>query len=97
MSFDFRIVMFTLRSRNRGLTENEGEPLGLLERLRAEFKDLWGTSSKLHFRLSRRYCASLPIPTSVTSRRTCPFAWRCGIGTTIHIRWVVSTSSSAPA
>jgi hypothetical protein len=36
-----------------GLTENEGErhTLGLLERLRAGFKDLWGTSSMLHFRL----------------------------------------------
>jgi hypothetical protein len=53
MSFDFRIGMFTLRSRGLRPDGDEGElhTLGLLERLRAEFKDLWGTPSKLHFRV----------------------------------------------
>jgi hypothetical protein len=94
MSFDFPLECSRSVLVTSGLTENEGErhTLGLVERLRAEFKDLWGTSSKLHFR--REALLREPadphlrdIPTDL------PFRVESGIGTTI-ISWVISASSS---
>ena len=95
MSFDFRSECSCSVLVTSGLTENEGErhTLGLLERLRAEFKDLWGTSSKLHFRhevLPRELADPhlRDIPTDLPSRVE---MWDRHDN---HSRWVISASSS---
>jgi hypothetical protein len=67
--------------------------LGLLERLRAECKTLWGTSSQLYFRVDEllRQLANpnlRDIPTNL------PFRVEMWDRHDQHIRWVISASSS---
>jgi len=67
--------------------------LGLLERLRAECKDLWGTSSKLYFRVDE-LLRELANPNLHDIPTNLPFRVEMWDRHDTHIRWVVSASSS---
>jgi len=76
-------------------TEGDGQlhTLGLLERLRAECKDLWGTSSKLYFRVDE-LLRELANPNLHDIPTNLPFRVEMWDRHDKHIRWVVSASSS---
>jgi hypothetical protein len=67
--------------------------LGLLERLRAECKDLWGTSSKLYFRVDE-LLRELANPNLHDIPTNLPFRVEMWDRHDNHIRWIVSASSS---
>jgi hypothetical protein len=79
----------------RESTDEEGHlhTLGLLERLRAECKDLWGTSSKLYFRVDE-LLRELANPNLHDIPTNLPFRVEMWDRHDTHIRWVVSASSS---
>jgi hypothetical protein len=67
--------------------------LGLLERLRAECKDLWGISLKLYFRVDE-LLRELADPNLHDIPSNLPFRVEMWDRGDKHIRWVVSASSS---
>jgi len=79
----------------RDPTEGAGElhTLGLLERLRAECKDLWGTSSKLYFRVDE-LLRELANPNLHDIATNLPFRVEMWDRHDTRIRCVVSASSS---
>jgi hypothetical protein len=80
---------------SRDPTEGDGQlhTLGLLERLRAECKDLWGTSSKLYFRVDE-LLRELANPNLHDIPMNLPFRVEMWDRHDRHIRWIVSASSS---
>jgi hypothetical protein len=79
----------------RESSDGEGQlhTLGLLERLRAECKDLWGTSSELYFRVDE-LLRELANPNLHDIPTNLPFRVEMWDRHDKHIRWVVSASSS---
>jgi hypothetical protein len=75
--------------------DGEGQlyTLGLLERVRAECKDLWGTSSKLYFRVDE-LLRELADPNLHDVPTNLPFRVEMWDRHDKGIRWVVSASSS---
>jgi len=67
--------------------------LGLLERLRAECKDLWGTSSELYFRVDE-LLRELANPNLHDIPTNLPFRVEMWDRNDKRIRWVISASSS---
>ena len=67
--------------------------LGLLERLRAECKTLWGTSSELYFRVDD-LLHELANPNLHDIPTNLPFRVEMWDRHDQHIRWVISASSS---
>ena len=67
--------------------------LGLLERLRAECKDLWGTSSELYFRVDE-LLRELANPNLHDIPSNLPFRVEMWDRGDKHIRWIISASSS---
>ena len=67
--------------------------LGLLERLRAECKTLWGTSSELYFRVDE-LLRELANPNLHDIPTNLPFRVEMWDRHDQHIRWVISASSS---
>src|SRR5579863_5276425 len=67
--------------------------LGLLERLRAECKTLWGTSSELYFRVDG-LLRELANPNLHDIPTNLPFRVEMWDRHHQHIRWVISASSS---
>jgi hypothetical protein len=67
--------------------------LGLLERLRAECKTLWGTSSELYFRVDE-LLRELGNPNLHDIPTNLPFRVEMWDRHDQHIRWVISASSS---
>ena len=75
--------------------EGDGQlhTLGLLERLRAECKNLWGTSSVLYFRVDEML-RELANPNLQDIPSNLPFRVEMWDRHDQHIRWVISASSS---
>ncbi len=73
--------------------EGQLHTLGLLERLREESKELWGTSSKAYFRVDGllRELANPNLPDIPTHL---PFRVELWDRSDQHIRWVIAASSS---
>jgi hypothetical protein len=67
--------------------------LGLLERLRAECKTLWGTSSEFYFRVDE-LLRELANPNLHDISTNLPFRVEMWDRHDQHIRWVISASSS---
>jgi hypothetical protein len=74
---------------------NEGElhTLGLLEELRGECKHLWGTSSKLYFRIDELLRA-LANPNLHDIPTRLPFRVEMWDQTDQQVRWVIAASAS---
>ncbi len=73
--------------------EGQLHTLGLLERLRAECKDLWGSSSKAYFRVDE-LLRELANPNLHDIPTNLPFRVEMWDRNDQHIRWVISASSS---
>jgi hypothetical protein len=67
--------------------------LGLLEQLRSECKDLWGTSSKLYFRVDG-LLSELANPNLHDIPTRLPFRVEMWRRSEEHVRWVIAASSS---
>jgi len=81
---------------SRKPNEDEGQlqTLGLLEQLRDASKDLWGASSKAHFRVDG-LLRQLASPNLHDIPIQLPFRVELWDRSDQHIRWVVAASSSA--
>ena len=77
------------------MTEDDGthHTLGLLEQLRAECKDQWGTSSKLYFRVDG-LLRELANPNLHDIPMRLPFRVELWDRSDQHVRWVIAASSS---
>ncbi len=75
--------------------EGEGQlcTLGLLEQLRAECSELWGTSSKLYHGVDK-LLRELANPNLHDIRANLPFRVELWDRHDQHIRWVIAASSS---
>lgn len=67
--------------------------LGLLEQLRAEASEAWGTSSKLYHRLDK-LLRELADPNLHDIPRNLPFRVEMWDRADQHIRWVIAASAS---
>ncbi len=77
------------------MTEDDGtlHTLGLLEQLRSECKDLWGTSSALYFRVDG-LLRELANPNLHDIPTRLPFRVEIWGRSEEHVRWVIAVSSS---
>jgi hypothetical protein len=73
--------------------EGQLHTLGLLERLRAECKDLWGSSSEAYF-LVDELLRELANPNLHDIPTSLPFRVEMWDRNDQHVRWVISASSS---
>jgi hypothetical protein len=75
--------------------DQEGQlyTLGLLERLRAECKDLWGASSNAYFRVDE-LLRELANPNLHDIPTRLPFRVELWDRNEQHVRWVIAASSS---
>lgn len=73
--------------------EGQLHTLGLLERLRAECKDLWGSSSEAYFRVDE-LLRKLADPNLHDIPTNLPFRVEMRDRHDKHIRWVISASST---
>lgn len=80
---------------SQGPSDAEGQlsTLRLLEQLRAETKSLWGTSSKLYFRVDE-LLRELANPNLHDIPMQLPFRIELWDRSDQHIRWVIAASSS---
>lgn len=80
---------------SQGPVEDGGEvhTLGLLEQLRDQCKDLWGTSSRLYFKIDE-LLRQLANPNLHDLPMRLPFHVEMWDRSDQHIRWVVAASAS---
>jgi hypothetical protein len=75
--------------------EDEGQlhTLGLLEQLRTECKQLWGTSSEFYFRVDE-LLRQLANPNLHDIHTRLPFRVELWDQSSQHVRWVIAASAS---
>ncbi len=79
--------------RDRSRAEGQLHTLGLLEQLRAECGELWGTSSNLYHRVDK-LLRELANPNLHDIPTNLPFRVELWDRHDQHIRWVIAASSS---